>query len=198
MIDINCLKSFDLFQLSVPISYKNNHIYKSNLGGILTIISFLIIILYSLIKISILFDRTAFTITTNGYNDLGGNINLTSVPILIQLLDKNGNNVEYDTKLFSFNAIYNQATFEELDGKIKRINKVNNLEIERCDKLKKFIPGLNNFYKYNLTRFMCIKPNQNIILSGMVDDLKSNYKSLEININKCRGNNCYNSKTVEI
>ena len=191
------LKTFDLFQISIPISYKNNYIYQSNLGGILTIISFLFIITYSLIKLSILFDRTSYTLTTNEYHDLGSSINLTSTPLLIQLLDKTGNVMEYDTKIFSFSASYIQTIIENINGVSKRITKQTNLEIERCDKLKKIIPGLDNFYEYNLTQFMCIKPNQSIILYGIVDDLNNDYKSLKITINKCRGNNCYNSKIVE-
>ena len=196
---INCasLKAFDLFKINIPISYKNNHSYQSNLGGILTIISFLIIIIYSLTEISILFDRSAFTITSNEYHDLGGNIDLTSTPILLQLLDKTGKVMEYDTKLFSFIAIYNQAILENINGEIKRISKRINLEIERCDKLKKIMPALDNFSNYNLTNFMCIKPNESLILFGMSDDINNNYKSLEIKINKCGGNNCYNSKIVE-
>ena len=197
MINYTHLKTFDLFQTAIPISYKNNHIYKSNLGGILTIISFLIIFIYSLIEISILFDRSAFTIVSNEYHDLGGSIDFTLTPILLQLLDKTGNVMEYDIKLFSFSAIYNQFILENIDGEIKRINKKINLEIERCDLLKKIFPALDNFSNYNLTKYMCIKPNQSLILFGISDDLNNNYKSLEIKINKCEGNNCYNSKIME-
>ena len=197
MINCRSLKTLDLFQISVPISYKNNYMYQSNLGGILTIISFLIILIYSLIKLSILFDRSVFSITTNEYHDLGGSINLTSTPILLRLLDKTGNDMEYDAKLFYFSATYIQSIFENIDGESKRINKRINLEIERCDKLKKFIPALGNFSNYNLTKFMCIKPNISIILVGMADDLNNNYQSLQIKINKCKGNNCYNSKIME-
>ena len=197
MIDDISLKTFDLFQITVPISYKNNYTYQSNLGGILTIISFLIIIIYSLIKISILFDRTVFNILSTEYHDLGGSIDLTSTPILLQLLDKTGNGMEYDTKLYSFSVTYYETIFEDISGEMKRTNKQTKLEIERCDKLKKFIPALGNFSNYDLTKFMCIKPNQSIILYGMSDDLNSNYKSLGIKIDKCKGNNCYNSKLIE-
>ena len=197
MINCSSIKKFDLFEINIPISYKNNHTYQTNTGGILTIISFLIMIIYSLIKLSILFDRSAFTITTNEYHDLGGSINLTSNPIFLQLLDKTGNIMEYNTKLFYFNVTYTQTIFENINGEIKRINKKINLEIERCDKLKKIFPAFRNFTNYNLTKFMCIKPNENLILSGTADDLNSNYKSLEITINKCKGNNCYNSKILE-
>ena len=197
MMNLINLKTFDLFQIAVPISYKNSYAYHSNIGGILTIIVFVIIITYSLIKLGNLLDRSAFTITSNQYHDVGGSINLTSTPILLQLLDKTGNELEYDTKLFYFNATYIQTIFENINGKEKRMNKQINLEIERCDKLKKNFSALENFSNYNLTQFMCIKPNQSIILFGMSDDLNSNYKTLQIKINKCIGNNCYDSKIVE-
>ena len=114
------LKTFDLFQITVPISYKNSQTYKSNIGGILTIIVFVITITYSLIKLGNLLERSAFTITSNQYQDAGGSINLTSTPILLQLLDKTGNELEYDTKLFYFNATYIQTIFENINGKKTR------------------------------------------------------------------------------
>ena len=199
MIDSTLIQKFDLFQVTIPISYKNSHTYQSKIGGILTIISFLIIIIYFFIKVSILFDRSSFVITTNEYHDLGGSINLTSTPILLQLLDKKGNSMDYDTKLFSFNVFYIQTIFENVNGVTKRKNEHSNVEVERCDKLKKFFPVLNDFPNFNLTQFMCIKPNenQNLILSGIADDLNSNYKSLEVKVNKCKGSDCYNSKIIE-
>ena len=197
MINCTSLRKFDLFQIYVPISYKNSYTYKSNLGGMLTIISFLIIIIYSLIKLSILFDRTTFTIQMNEYHDLGGTVNLTSTPILLQVFDKTGNSMEYDTKLFSFSASYIHTAYENVNGEVKRRYKQTILEIERCDKLRKFIPDLDNFSGYNLTKFMCIKPNQSLILYGLMDSINSNYKILKITIDKCKGNNCYNSKIIE-
>ena len=47
-------KNFDFFGVPIPISYKNNYLYKTNVGATLTIISSIIIIIYTLLQISTL------------------------------------------------------------------------------------------------------------------------------------------------
>ena len=188
-------KSFDLFRVAIPISYENNYLYKTNVGAALTIISSIIIIGYTFYHISSLLDRSSFTIITSETQDLKGKIDLSNTPIMFQLLDLLWNPVEYDPKLFTFTATYIEAIFHTINGEKKRITTLKNLEIERCDKLKKEFKALSEFSEYDLTKYMCIKPNQKLILYGTATDIHSDLKSLEIKLSKCNNqlnNNCYN------
>ena len=188
------LKSFDFFGVPIPISYKNDYSYKTNVGAALSIISFLIILIYTLFEISTLLDRSSFTVITSESQDLEGKINLSYTPIMFQLLDLSWNSVEYDPKLFTFSATYTEVDFQSIDGVKKRIINIKNLEIERCDKLKKEFEALNEFSEYNLTKYMCIKPNQSLILYGSTSDVNKEVSSLSIQLSKCnnKSTECYN------
>ena len=180
--------------MHIPISYENNSLYKTNIGAALTIISTIIIVSYILYHICILLDRSSYTIKTSETQDLTGKIDLSNTPIMFQLLDKLWNPVDYDPKVFTFTVIYIEGIFQNIDGISKRITNLKNLEIERCDKLKKKYKALNEFSEYNLTKYMCIKPNQNLILYGTANDILNNLNSLEIRLSKCNNktNECYN------
>ena len=110
---------------------------------------------------------------------------------MFQLLDKLWNPVEYDQKLFTFTASYIERVFQNIGEEKKRITNIKNLEIERCDKLKKEFKALNEFSEYNLTKYMCIKPNQNLVLYGS-SYARSVLKSLGIRVAKCnnQSNEC--------
>ena len=197
MDNIFCFKSFDFFKVPIPISYENNYLYKTNIGAALTIISFLVIVIYTLLQISTLLDRSSFTVTTSESQDLKGKIDLSNTPIMFQLLDLLWNPVEYDPKLFTFTATYIEAIFHTINGEKKRITTLKNLEIERCDKLKKEFKALNEFSEYNLTKYMCIKPNQSLILYGS-SYARSVLKSLGIRVAKCnnQSNECSDLDTI--
>ena len=187
-------KNFDLFGVPIPISYENNYLSRTNVGATLTIISTVIISIYTLFQISTLLDRSSYSVISSEIQDLKGEIDLSNTPIMFTLLDLYYNPVGYDPKLFTFTANYIEATFNIIDGEKKRNTSMRNLEIERCDKLKKEFKNLNEFSEYNLTKFMCIKPNQNIILYGTTTDIHNELKLLEIKVSKCNNNQlneCY-------
>ena len=114
-------KNFDLFGVPIPISYENNYLYKTKVGATLTIISFIIIVIYTLLQISTLLDRSSYTVSTSESQDLRGKIDLSSTPIMFQLLDLLWNPVEYDPKLFAFTVTYTETIFQIIDGEKKRI-----------------------------------------------------------------------------
>ena len=193
MDNIFRFKNFDLYKIPIPISYENNYVYKTNIGAALTIISFLIIAIYTLLQISTLLDRSSYTITTSESQDLRGKIDLSNTPIMFRLLDLLYNPVDYDPKLFTFTATYTETIYTIINGEKKRINNIKNLEIERCDKLKKEFKELNELSEYNLTKYMCIKPNQNLILYGSATDIHNDITSLGIQVSKCdnQTNECF-------
>ena len=179
-------KSIDLFGINIPISYENNYFYKTNVGATLTIISFIVIIFYTIFQISTLLDRSSYTVITSETQDPGGKIDLSNIPIMFQLLDLLWNPVEFDPKLFVLTVTFTEATFQTVDGEKKRVTNIKNLEIDRCDKLKKEFKILNEFSEYNLTKYICIKPNQNLSLYGSPDDVHNDLKSLAIRVSKCK------------
>ena len=193
-------KSFDLFQVSIPVSYQKNYLYKTNLGATLTIISFIIISACFLYEISTILDKTSFTIVSSESQDSTAKIDFSFTPIMFQLLDLTWNPVEYDPRIFTVSGTYTEAMNQIIDGKSKRITKVRNIEFERCDKLKKEYKSLSEFIHYNLTNYMCIKPNQSLILYGTATDIYSGLKTFEIHVSKCNNitnHDCYNSDFID-
>ena len=200
MESVFSFKSLDLFQVSIPLSYQKNYLFKTNCGAILTIISFIIITSYILYEISALLDRTSFTIYSSEFQEPNGVIDFSFTPVMFQLLDMTWNPVEYDPRIFTISASYNEAMFEKVDGKQKRNTIIREIEFERCDKLKKEYKILSEFTQFNLTDYLCLKPNQSLILYGTSSNIYSNLKTFEIHVSKCNNltnGNCYSSDFID-
>ena len=191
-------KSFDLFGVSIPVSYENNYLYKTKVGATLTIISFIIIAVYTLLQISTLLDRSSYTVSTSESQDLRGEIDLSNTPIMFDLLDLYWNPVDYDPKLFTFSVIYTETTFRTINGERKRITINQELETERCDKLKKDFKVLDELSQFNLTKYWCIKPNQSLVIYGSASDIRNDMKSLSILVSRCNNetNECSDFDTI--
>ena len=95
---INLFDSIDIYGLNFPLRYKTKSSYTSNLGIIFSIISYIILIIYSIICFIQLFYHKSFTILSENDNSIKNFINLSEIPFMFGL--KNLKNLKQDFSLF--------------------------------------------------------------------------------------------------
>ena len=186
--NINFFQNFDFFQMPISLSFKGNTTYKSNFGGILTIIGIICIIVLSIIGIGNLICKKDFSIISEEYEDLNESINLTNTPFAFILTDSKGHIFENDSKLFTIKIIQikinNDSTSEEI-----------NIEFSKC---KNYESNFMEIKNYNLVNYMCVNPEQNLLLKGRNNNLNE-YQAIKIYINRCENetNNCYERSYID-
>ena len=189
--------NFDLLRIPISLSYQKKYLYRTFIGATLTIIGLILLIIYFSIKLNQIIKKSLFTIISNEFQNPKDAIDLTNIPILFYLSDKNGNPIEFDSKIFELSVVLKEyiRDFDE-DNRITYIEQ--RIEIERCDSLT-HIKDFSYFSEYNISNFRCIKPYQNITIKGRYGDILDGYKALEINLKRCNNlyENCYNSNYIE-
>lgn len=191
-------KHLDFLRVPISLSYKKEYLYRTYVGSTLTIAGFLIILIYFIIKLNEVIKKTSFTVIANEFQSPNDTINFTNTPILFSLTDSEGNPVELNSKLFEFSVVFSdyvQNFDQNGNSNIKHIEK--EIEIDRCDKINSSL-DLSFFNGYNISSFKCIKPCQDIILSGIFGDING-YSSFKINLKKCNNltHNCYDNDYIE-
>ena len=189
-------QGLDILRFHIPISYKNYSSYRTVIGAILSLFIIITIISYSIIKFKILIKKTSFTLISNEIQNSNGLINFSNIPILFTLYDDKGNNYEDNPKLYNFSVTQIEQIYNK-DGTSKHITR--QIEIDRCDHLAESFDLLNYFSNYNLTKYTCIKPGQNLTTYGVSGDTYNNYEEFRIYLNKCDNatNDCYDGSIVE-
>ena len=188
----SCLKSCDLLHIPMSLSYRNEYFYTTNIGAVLTILCFIIIVIITSYEIKTLADKSSFSIITNQYIDLNEKIDFSRRPLLFQLIDNAGQIIEIDNKLFEFKAYDMEWIVEKDENGKDRYSVINTkLEMDQCDKVL-----TSNFSEYltdfNLSKYYCIKPGQNITSYGYLGDMNNGYKGFRVYLNKCNSKkDCY-------
>ena len=191
-------KHLDFLRVPISLSYKKEYLYRTYVGSTLTIAGFLIILIYFIIKLNEVIKKTSFTVIANEFQSPNDTINFTNTPILFSLTDSEGNPVELNSKLFELSVVFSdyvQNFDQNGNSNIKHIEK--EIEIDRCDKINSSL-DLSFFNGYNISSFKCIKPCQDIVLSGIFGDING-YSSFKINLKKCNNltHNCYDNDYIE-
>ena len=191
----NCFEKCDLFNIPMSLSYKKEYLYTTNIGAILTILCFIIIICITSYEIKTLTDKSSFNIITNQYTDINEKIDFIKNPLLFQLIDNSGEAMKIDEKLYEFKA-YDTEWLVQYDKYGKKTSSVivTPLEMDKCDKI------LNNselFSEYDLSSYLCIKSGQNITSYGILGDMENGFKGFRIYLNKCNGRtDCYEDSYI--
>ena len=189
--------NFDLLKIPISFSYRKRYLYRTFIGSTLTIIGFIILLIYFSVKLNQIINKSLFTIISNEFQNPKDEINLTNIPILFSISDNNGNPIEIDSKMFELSAVLREymKNFDE-DNRITYTEE--EIQIEKCDNLKDII-DFSDFSEYNISYFRCIRPYQNIKIKGRYGDIINGYTTLNINIKKCNNisENCYNSNYIE-
>ena len=188
----------DLLTVPISLSYKEKYLYRTFIGATLTIICFIIIVIYFIIKLNEIISKSSFTIISNEFQSPKESINFTNVPILFTITDLIGNPLEINPRIFGFSVILNEYVQNfDSNGNSNMTHTETQLETERCDKLNDSI-DLSFFAEYNISDFKCIKPLQNITINGTYGAING-YRSLKIILKKCNNliQSCYNDDYLE-
>ena len=189
--------NFDLLTIPISLSFKKKYLYKTFIGSTLTIFGAILIVVFFIIRLNQIINKSLFTLISNEFQNPKGEIDFSNIPILFALTDNNGNPLKLNSQIFEFSAVLSEYVQNfDINGNINIINTEKEIEIERCDNLTGFV-DFSYFSEYNISYFKCIKPNQNLTINGIYGDIMSGYKSLKINIKKCTIENCYNDKYIE-
>ena len=196
------LKKFDYLKFQITFSYKSNYLYKTPVGGFLTIIN-IVFISYFIIdnSINLIRKTNKYSILWSESEDLKNVIDFSNIPFAFKLIDSNGTDIDYDPKIYNFSAYVVKAKNIENQQSASFINiERHKIEFENCD--------LNPYYKefekysqdYNYSKFLCIKPNQDIKMYGVYGELRHEFSMLKISLNKCKKNNdekeCYSKDEI--
>ena len=191
---IDWLKRCDFLNVPISLSYKNEYFYITNVGAVLTILLFFIIVSIITYESIILYRRTSFTLISNQYTDLSQTIDFSQTPFLFEFTNNYGQNFGLENRLFELEAYDMEMTINiKEDGtKIRTITNTK-LEFERCDKI---FANMSEYSELNLTRFICIKPGHNLTAYGLIGDMNNPFKGIRMYINKCKGQNCYDTNEI--
>ena len=192
----NWFKSCDLLHTPMSLSYKNEYFYATNIGAALTILCLIIVISIGSYEIKELVNRTSFSIISNQYSDISQSIDFSKRTLLFQLIDNAGEMMELDDKLYEFKA-YDMEWLVESGQDGKKNYKVKNteLEIDHCDKV--LTNNIEYLSELDLSKYICIKPEQNITSYGYLGDMNNGYKGFRIYLNKCNNKvDCYDNTTI--
>ena len=178
-------KSINIYGVNIPLLYKKDEIFNTTLGVLLSILSYIIIILVSLFYSLELFNKSSFSLTTNT-NQIDGEyyLNFSNLPILLSFSDLNGTSKELDPTLVNLKFIHQINKPELINGKNYINLSLNEIELEECK--------INNINSklieegYNINNYMCVKKGQNLYINGRFGDSKFGFSFLQITLNKCQ------------
>ena len=181
----NKLKIIDIYGLSYSLRYNGSFRFQGLIGIILTIISFLSIIIISCIYLANIFKHKSFSIIVSENPIIGKkNIDLSEIPFMIGFL--NGvTPQEIDETYVSITLdknVHTVATNEE--GKLTFNRESTKIELEKCK--SDHLYGLGSYFeKTNYENFLCPIPGQNLSFAGRNGDTINGYDLLEIHLSKC-------------
>ena len=170
----------DIYAFNFNLLFKKNETYQTYFGsitGLLSIISFILIIILYMIK---LLKRENFNVISYSQRDQNSTIILNNYSIMFGLMDMYGNNILNDSKISKLIINY-------FDNDIAyNINYSSNL----CHEYN------NAFDEYALFKdFVECAVFDNISLLGRFGNNKYNFISFSFLI--CEGDNCYDKKEIE-
>ena len=97
-------RRYDFLNVPTSLSYKSEYFYATIVGASLTIFLFCIIFALILYEIILLYKKTSFTLISNQYTDLFQPIDFSETPILFQMINGHGKNMDLDERLFELVA----------------------------------------------------------------------------------------------
>ena len=190
--------TLDFFSFPISLSFKKQLYYKTCIGGFMSLVSVIVLIIICLVFIKDLFDKDTFSIIHNTYVDLNSTLDFSNIPVLFSLVTSFGDVIEPDKNLYTFNVI--DFTFSNvfIDGISKTQAVQRQLEFMRCDEMKNNL--LDKYFStFNLSAYYCIKPGQNLTLNGRFPDMTNGFKGFRIYVKRCelkKNPNCYDDKYI--
>ena len=203
------IRYLDFYESNVTLAFKNSHTYKSLFGGILSILTFISILIITSIFTSSVLNKKNFKIISTSTINQFSSFDFSKLPLLIGLADPEGKLTDIDERLFNIIVTeYHLTVSKDING--NREISLNDKEFE-CDICEKYRGNksyfLNNtFEKFELSRFQCIKPGQNLTFFGKYKDSINGYRGIRIILDKCNNETlksknknitCYPKETID-
>jgi len=186
--------SIDIYGSPFRLYYKKRSRYTSTLGIILSVLSILFLINFTLYHFIQLIMKKSFSIIISSDSKSSHTINLSNIPIMIGLLDSNSSLYEMTQKYYNITVFI--KTLTPINNSDAFIN-FKRLELEMCNEsiyVNKYPEMKKN---YDLSKYLCIKPNQSIIINGRYGDSINEYNSLNIYFMICTDFKCQNVEIIE-
>ncbi len=187
-------KSINIYGIPFLLHYKKSSTYTSSLGIILSIFSILFLSFLTLYNFIRLIKRSSFSVITSNDNKSSHSINLSNIPMMIGLLDSNGSLYEMTQKYYNITAFMKTLiplNYSDVSIKYKR------LELELCNESIYVNEYPEMKQNYDLSNYLCIKPNQSIIINGRYGDTINEYNSLNIYFMICTDSKCEDIELLE-
>ena len=178
----NILNRIDIFRVPILLRFKRSQHFSSNGTKILSIIVIFAGFLYCIYSIYELFSYTSFKIVSNSKLNYE-NIDLSNTPILLGVTTENGESIPLNSSIIisSYLKIFKTKTNE--DNKTIDFVEYIEIEMEYCN-ISSYIDKYKEIQKYNLSNYLCVKPNQNISLVGRHRDFINGYSTINFFLKK--------------
>ena len=187
-------KSINIYGVPFSIKYKNESTYTSIIGVLLSIFSILFLTGFSIYYLCKLINHSSFSVLTCNDRKKFHSINLSNIPIMFGLLDTNSKLLSINQEIFSLSVWI--KTLNPVNNSFSNIN-FTRIEIESCLN-SEYIKLYPDMKQYNLEKYLCIKPNQNIELRGRYGDSINGFSSLNIYFGHCISVECLQNRLNEI
>ena len=178
----NILSKIDIFRVPILLRFKKSQHFSSNATKTLTIIFLIVGFLYFIYSIIELFSYTSFSIISNSKLN-NENIDLSNVPILLGITTENGESIPLNSsiKISSYLKIFKTKINEE-NKKIDIVEFID-IEMEYCN-ISSYIHKYKGIQNYNLSNYLCVKPNQHLSLMGRHRDFINGYSTINFFLKK--------------
>jgi hypothetical protein len=191
----SCLKILHFFDMEAKkfhLNFFGEEYYSTTIGSILSILSILIVICFSVyIYVNLFIDNYIFT----GFaiENSQASINLRGRPIMFGL----ANNTDFTIPIEQYDLEVSLSFFKleisSLSGGSPKLINTSIIKLEKCNK-KYFFDYPDFLPEFSLNEFLCLPLSQNISLYGNKDLNDNQYSQLNIKINRCINDSCLNTE----
>jgi hypothetical protein len=183
---MNLILSTD-FLGSEPKTYIfKKDLYKTFLGGLLSIITAAAIASFSLYFIAIAFERQQINLLSSQTTKFNKSLDLGNIPFLFFPANKDG-------VFFNTSVVYPVIQLWSYPSKSQGSVKMTNVPLKQCDTSD--LMGYNDLFVDfpNLNSYYCMnKAGLNLTLFGDYGDINNGYSKLQFYIAKCKNDSIYN------
>ncbi len=188
-------RNLDLYSISFPLRYKKEKEFKTNFGSIFGIISFILFFVIFILFFRSIIIHSNFTLVESTLVDSNEEYDLKDIPLIIGILGKNGEFLEYDPKLFSFSLIYVKTFYNSTLNSNYYDFEI--IPLNSCDNDTNY-NKYKNYFKDNIynNKQFCVSYNKTFIIKGKYGDHNFSYLNFEMNICNENINDCYSKQDI--
>ena len=186
------INSINIYGLQYSIHYKDKRTFVSSLGIFLSIFSILFFIILLYYYFQKLIFRSSFSILVSNERKISNSIDLNNIPIMISLLNNNASLIEINQNYFDISVWKKTLT---PNNKSNTLISYSRIELEYCNQsiYQNKYPEMK---RYDLSKYLCIKPNQNLEIKGRYGDTINIYNSINIYFSVCITEDCLKNNDI--